>query len=85
VITEEDIAAQALVFYIAGFDTVATMLSFLAHELAVNPEIQERLRAEIDATISTNKGKLTYESIISMKYLDMVTSGQYIIISYLHN
>ncbi|KAF4519367.1 hypothetical protein B566_EDAN011373 [Ephemera danica] len=72
--TDEDIAAQALIFFFAGFDTVATALSFLAHELAVNPEVQERLRAEIDASISSNDGKLTYESIQKMQYLDMVVS-----------
>ncbi|KAF4519368.1 hypothetical protein B566_EDAN011374 [Ephemera danica] len=73
-ITEEDIAAQAFIFFFAGFETVATMMSFLVHELAVNPDIQEKLRAEVDDTFAANNGKLTYESIQKMQYMDMVTS-----------
>ncbi|CAB3362063.1 Hypothetical predicted protein [Cloeon dipterum] len=71
-ITDEDIAAQAFIFFFAGYETVATVLAFLAHELAENPEVQERLREEVDATIQ--EGPLSYESVMGMKYLDMVIS-----------
>ncbi|XP_065342833.1 uncharacterized protein LOC135941346 [Cloeon dipterum] len=71
-ITDEDIAAQAFIFFFAGYETVATVLAFLAHELAENPEVQERLREEVDATIQ--EGPLSYESVVGMKYLDMVIS-----------
>ncbi|KAF4519366.1 hypothetical protein B566_EDAN011372 [Ephemera danica] len=73
-ISDDDIAAQAFLFFLAGFETVSILLSFLTHELAVNPEIQERLRAELDATIAAQGGKLTYESVHNMQYLDMVVS-----------
>ncbi|XP_059470470.1 uncharacterized protein LOC132193665 [Neocloeon triangulifer] len=71
-ITDEDIAAQAFIFFFAGYETVATLLAFAAHELAENPEVQEQLRDEIDAALS--EGPLSYESVIGMKYLDMVVS-----------
>ncbi|XP_017776438.1 PREDICTED: cytochrome P450 9e2-like isoform X2 [Nicrophorus vespilloides] len=73
-ITDDDITAQALIFFFAGFDTVATFMVLMAYELAVNPDIQERLQNEIDAVLEENDGKITYESINKMKYLDMVTS-----------
>ncbi|XP_065342834.1 uncharacterized protein LOC135941347 [Cloeon dipterum] len=70
--TDEDIAAQAFVFFFAGYETVATALAFLAQELAENPEVQERLRGEVDATVE--EGPLSYESVVGMKYLEMVVS-----------
>lgn len=67
--------AQCLVFFFAGFETVSTLLSFMAHELACNEDVQERLYEEIVATERELKGKpITYEAIQKFKYLDMVVS-----------
>ncbi|XP_065342836.1 cytochrome P450 9e2-like [Cloeon dipterum] len=71
-ISNEDIASQAFVFFFAGYESVATFLSFLAHELAENPEIQNQLQEEIDGILM--QGTVSYESISAMKYLDMVVS-----------
>ncbi|XP_017770213.1 PREDICTED: cytochrome P450 9e2-like isoform X2 [Nicrophorus vespilloides] len=71
-LSHEDITAQALVFFFAGFDSVSTLMSFLAYELALNPEVQDKLRDEIDETLISCKGNLRYEDLQSMKYLDMV-------------
>ena len=46
--TEEEIMGNAMIFFVAGYETTASTLQFLAYELAVNPEIQERLIQEID-------------------------------------
>ncbi|XP_069676312.1 cytochrome P450 9e2-like [Periplaneta americana] len=71
---DTDIIAQALLFFLAGFDTASTLLCFTSYELAVNPEIQTRLQQEIDETLKEGGGKFTYEAVNSMKYLDMVVS-----------
>ncbi|XP_069676170.1 cytochrome P450 9e2-like isoform X2 [Periplaneta americana] len=71
---DEDIAAQAVVFFMAGFDTTSTLLCFLTHLLAVHPDVQARLQKEIDDTLKEGCGKLTYEALFGMKYLDMVVS-----------
>ncbi|XP_036143624.1 cytochrome P450 9e2-like isoform X2 [Monomorium pharaonis] len=42
-----DIVSQAFIFFLAGFETFSTLISFVAHELAVNQDIQDRLREEI--------------------------------------
>lgn len=55
---------------------MSTTLSFCALELAVNPEIQDKLRAEVDAAISRNNDLLTYDAINDLKYMDMVMSGE---------
>ena len=43
------IAAQAFVFLLAGYDTTANALSFVTYLLAINPEKEEAMVAEIDA------------------------------------
>lgn len=77
--TNEDIIANALIFFIAGFDTVAIVLSFFAYELALNTDVQQKLQQEIDASYAKGGGKISYESLQRMKYLDMVMSGRYFI------
>ncbi|EAT41568.1 AAEL006784-PA [Aedes aegypti] len=72
---DNELVAQCFIFFVAGFDTVSTGLTFLAYELALNPEIQQRLYEEIIETETTLEGKsLTYEVLQKMKYLDMVVS-----------
>ncbi|XP_051157198.1 cytochrome P450 9e2-like [Leptopilina boulardi] len=69
----EDIAAQGLIFFLAGFSTSATAMGFVIHELAVNPEIQEKLREEIDH-LTEQEGEISYDTLFKMKYLDMIIS-----------
>ncbi|KAB0794254.1 hypothetical protein PPYR_13874 [Photinus pyralis] len=71
-LTDENITAQVLIFLFAGFDSTATLMTFLAYELAVNPDIQVRLKEEIDDTLRECNGSLTYEAIMNMRYMDMV-------------
>jgi len=68
--------AQALTFLIAGHETSANSMSFALHELALHPEIQQRLRAEIIQVMNKHDGKLTYDGIQEMLYLDRVVSGE---------
>ncbi|PSN52371.1 Cytochrome P450 9e2 [Blattella germanica] len=70
----DDLTAQAFLFFVAGFETASTLLSFISHLLAVYPDIQNKLQDEIDQSLTDNDGKFTYESIHNMKYLDMVVS-----------
>ncbi|XP_069678700.1 uncharacterized protein [Periplaneta americana] len=71
---DEDIVAQCVLFFLAGFDTTSTLLCFTTHLLAVHPEIQSRLQNEIDETLQAGGGKISYEALHGMKYLDMIVS-----------
>jgi len=75
-VTMEVIAAQAFVFFLAGFETSSTTMTFCLYELAMNPDIQERVRNEIDTVLERHGGNITYESIVEMEYLDKVVSGK---------
>ncbi|XP_076275225.1 cytochrome P450 9e2-like isoform X2 [Rhynchophorus ferrugineus] len=71
-LTNLDITAHAMIFFLAGFDTVSTAICNCCYELAINPDIQDKLRNEIKKTMKEHNEKLTYESTLRMKYLDMV-------------
>lgn len=71
--TLDDIVSQAFIFFFAGFDTSSTLMCFVAHELAVNQDIQERLREEVQQHLEGN-GEISYDSLSKMSYMDMVIS-----------
>lgn len=73
--TEEDLVAQCVVFFLAGFTGISTVFCLLCYELSMNPEIQDRLYEEIVETKDHLNGKqLTFEVLQKMKYMDMVVS-----------
>ena len=43
----EEIVAQGVTFFFAGFDTVSSGLSIVFYHLTVNPEAQEKAYQEI--------------------------------------
>ncbi|XP_049818309.1 cytochrome P450 9e2-like isoform X2 [Aethina tumida] len=73
-LTDDDVIAQALIFFFAGFDAVSSLMCFMSYELGVNQEVQDKLREEINQTLEKCEGKLTYEALMGMKYMDMVLS-----------
>ena len=46
-LSKDEVVAQSILFFLAGYDTTATSISFLMYNLAVYPEIQEKLYEEI--------------------------------------
>ena len=72
-----EIAAQTFVFFAAGFETSSTTLTFCMYELAKDPEIQKRVHEEIDSVLAQHNGKITYDSVTEMKYLEACIDGNY--------
>jgi cytochrome P450 family 6 len=68
--------AQVFTFLFAGYETTANALSYALYELALHPEIQHSVRAEILQVLRKNDGKLTYDNIQQTSYLDRVMSGE---------
>lgn len=72
--TTDDIIAQAFIFFLAGFDTSSRLMCFVSHVLSHHPDIQERLREEVDTVLGDEEGDITYDTLVKMKYMDMVLS-----------
>ncbi|XP_036961177.1 cytochrome P450 3A27-like [Acanthopagrus latus] len=70
-LTDNEILSQAMIFIFAGYETSSSTLGFTSYLLATNPEIQKILQQEIDKTFP-DKGKLTYEALMQMEYIEMV-------------
>ncbi|XP_077490066.1 cytochrome P450 3A21-like [Amblyomma americanum] len=72
-LSNAEIVANGLVFFIAGFETTGTAMSFMAYLLAKHQDIQDRLREEVLAVLERD-GAFTYDNVFGIKYLDQVIS-----------
>jgi len=68
----DDITAHALGFFLDGYATSSIVISFTLYELGANPDVQNKLKEEIDATLRENGDKFTYDAIQGMSYLDKI-------------
>ena len=55
-LSDEEITAQSVVFMLAGHETTSNAICFTAYYLALNPEVQERLRTEIETAVVVSGG-----------------------------
>nr|XP_054917823.1 cytochrome P450 3A41-like isoform X1 [Dermacentor andersoni] len=67
--TLDEITAQGILFFLAGAESVATALIFTVYYLALHPEYQNNVIAEVDKAAGP-KGDLTYESLQEMPFLE---------------
>ncbi|XP_047995350.1 cytochrome P450 9e2-like isoform X2 [Leguminivora glycinivorella] len=69
--SDDDLVAQAVLFYIAGYDTTANLLNYFLLEMAANPTIQEKLQSELDQLPGSHEDKEAYDSVQGLEYLEM--------------
>ncbi|XP_061720500.1 cytochrome P450 6B5-like [Cydia pomonella] len=71
-ITDEVMAAQAFVFYAAGYETSASTMGFFLYQLALNPEIQDKVVAEINEVLKKHDGEMTLQAVLDLTYMGKV-------------
>ncbi|KAH8358421.1 hypothetical protein KR093_000051, partial [Drosophila rubida] len=69
--SKDNIAAQLFLFFVAGYETSAATASFTLYELMQNPDVLVKLREDINQALERHNGKLTYDCIQDMKYLEL--------------
>ncbi|XP_077892855.1 cytochrome P450 3A9-like [Ictidomys tridecemlineatus] len=72
-LSDLEFVAQSIILIFAGYETTSNALSFILYELATHLDVQTKLQQKIDSTLP-NKAPATYETVIQMKYLDMVVN-----------
>lgn len=68
--SEEMIAAQLFLFYIAGFETSASTTAFTLYELAQYPKLLQKAQDDVKNALDIH-GKLSYDALKDMKFLDL--------------
>ncbi len=56
----------------AAMDTTSSALSRLLHLLSLHPEVQNKLRDEINEASDAEGGDLPYDKIVALPYLDAI-------------
>lgn len=73
-----EITAQVLIFFLAGYETSSTTLTYLLYEMAINPHAQSNVRKEINETLRRHNQNITYEAVMEMQYLHRCIDGRYV-------
>ncbi|XP_067950116.1 cytochrome P450 3A29-like isoform X2 [Watersipora subatra] len=67
-LTKNEVIGNAILFLFAGFQTTADTMFFIFYELAMHPDVQEKLYEEIMSVCATEE--VTTEQLNELKYLD---------------
>ncbi|KAL4242915.1 cytochrome P450 family protein [Abortiporus biennis] len=67
---EDELIAQMSTLVFAAVDTTSSALTRIVDLLAMHPEVQNNLRAEIRA--AHESGEMTYDKIVELPYLDAI-------------
>lgn len=71
----DEIVAQCYIFFLAGFETSATTMTFALFELAMQPEVQENVRNELFRVLTKYDDKICYDALNELHYMQQVLDG----------
>lgn len=68
------LVSNAFVFFLAGFETTATTISYAMYELAMNDDVQEEVFKEVSSVLRKHGGTPTFDACQEMELLERVIS-----------
>ncbi|KAE8749398.1 Cytochrome P450 CYP6, partial [Frankliniella occidentalis] len=71
-ISIREIAAQCTVFFLAGYETTSSTLTFTLYLLAKHPEVQDKVVEEMREALDKHGGEIEYDTLLNLPYTDMV-------------
>lgn len=54
-LTEEEIVSNSMLFFLVGYETTATTVAWMLYNLALYPDVQEKLYDEVKRTLEKHK------------------------------
>lgn len=72
----EEIVGQSFVFFVGGFETSSSTMTYCLYELAKNPDIQNKARQVILKALKEHNNELSYECLQDMSYLNQIFMGK---------
>ncbi|XP_021368001.1 cytochrome P450 3A18-like [Mizuhopecten yessoensis] len=69
-LTDAEIRSQALLFFLAGYDTTSNSLMFTFYHLAIHTDVCDRVMQEVDDNLG--KENPDYDNIKKLTYMEMV-------------
>jgi cytochrome P450 family 6 len=69
--------AQSVVFFLAGYETTATALTYCIYELSQHEDIQKKARESIRKVLKEHDGEFTYEAVNEMQYVEQCVNGEH--------
>lgn len=79
----DEVVAQCFVFFLAGYETSSTTMTFALFELSLNQEIQEKVRKELLETLEKYDNKICYDSLKELNTMQQVLDGRSVSIIFL--
>ncbi|XP_037279003.2 cytochrome P450 3A8 isoform X2 [Rhipicephalus microplus] len=73
-LSEDEALAQCVLFFLAGQDTTSSVIAFAIYSLALNPDVQAKLRNEADECFATHGKEPSLVAISKLPYLHCVVS-----------
>ena len=70
-LTDDEIKANCVLFYEAGYETTSTALGYVGHILVNHPDIQEKVRQEVK-DLYESEGKLDFNTVSKLQYMEWV-------------
>lgn len=73
-LTEDEAMAQCILFFIGGQEKISSTIASTLYLLAIHPEVQERLRKEVDECCAAHGDCPDLDTITKLNYLRCVVS-----------